>query len=46
MLKERLLSRITADMIKKQLRLHPLEETHMPKADPNRSYMLYIHIPF
>lgn len=46
MLKERLLSRITADMIKDQLRLHPLEETHMPAADPDRSYMLYIHIPF
>lgn len=46
MLKERLLSRITADMIKDQLRLHPLEETLMPAADPDRSYMLYIHIPF
>lgn len=46
MIKERLLSRITAEMIKDQLCLHPLDETRMPPADPDRTYMLYIHIPF
>lgn len=46
MLTERLLSKITGGMIKNQLQLHPLDETHMPEADPDRSYMLYIHVPF
>ncbi len=46
MFTERLLSKITGTMIKNQLKLHPLEETHMPPADSDKTCMLYLHIPF
>lgn len=46
MLAERMLTTIVKTMTKAELRLGPTEETHFPEADPNRSYMLYLHVPF
>ncbi len=46
MLAERLLTRIVKTVAKSQLRLDPTDETSMPPADPDRKYMLYLHVPF
>lgn len=46
MLSERLLTGIVKTMTKQTLGLNPTDETMMPAPDPNRSYMLYMHVPF
>lgn len=46
MFTERLLSQITASMIKNQLQLHPTSEAMLPSPEAGKSYMLYMHVPF
>ena len=46
MLSERILTAVVKAAAKRELALSPTQETHFPEADPNRRYMLYLHVPF
>ncbi|MCL2746961.1 MAG: radical SAM protein, partial [Coriobacteriia bacterium] len=46
MISERILSTAIIAMANKQLALSPPSTTHLPPPEPNRSYMLYMHVPF
>ncbi|MDO5044644.1 MAG: coproporphyrinogen III oxidase family protein [Coriobacteriia bacterium] len=46
MLSEKILTRVVKVMAKRKLAMKPNTERFMPEADPNRKYMLYMHVPF
>ena len=46
MLSERILSTVVRMCSDGYLKLTPTEETCMPAPDPNKKYMLYMHVPF
>ncbi len=46
MLSERLLTLAVQECTKQYLKLSPCDETRMPKPDPGKHYMLYMHVPF
>ena len=46
MLSERLLTKLIKNMTKSHLAMVPTTESHLPQADPARTYMLYLHVPF
>ena len=46
MLSERILTAVVKSAAKRELALAPTQETQFPVADPQRRYMLYMHVPF
>ncbi len=46
MLSERLLTLAVEQCTKQYLKLSPCEEKRMPKPEPGKNYMLYMHVPF
>lgn len=46
MLSERLLTLAVEQCTKQYLKLSPCDETRMPAPDPDKRYMLYMHVPF
>ena len=41
-----MLTGIVSNLATEALELDPTTETHFPPADPNKKYMLYMHVPF
>lgn len=46
LISERILTNLVKSMTKRTLELKPTGETRFPDPDPNRRYMLYMHVPF
>lgn len=46
MLSERLLSQVVHLCTNQYLRLNPTDDVRVPAPDPNKRYMLYMHVPF
>lgn len=46
MLAERMLSRVVRHMGDRYFHINPTDETVLPGPQPNKRYMLYMHIPF
>lgn len=46
MLSERLLTQAVRKCTKDYLKLDPTSDTRVPAPDPNKTYMLYMHVPF
>lgn len=46
MIAERILTKTVAALTKRELILHPATSRMLPPAQPNTSYMLYMHVPF